>query len=324
MKICRVLNAHFILFTILICFFLAIAIVSCAPSAKVPVTRPAEINLMGVKRIAIGDIEGNAGTTLSDVLAQNLFESGHYEVLDRQNLNSLMREHNLNLSGAVNEETSAKIGELLGASALIFGRSNAQYRVTNDRDVYTDGAGKKHLYYVKTGEGRLNTTLKVVDLKTGKILAIKNFNEEKTDETEEEGRYPPDPDRDMVLSSLINNTAQKFMKMIAPYVEYVRVEFEKSDNPSVKAGIFSAQSGQWETARAQFKNAAGENPTEAAAWYNLGLANTFTYRYDEAIQAFNKSNGLNPSSKCAKQITTCNTLRAEKRKLEAQLEGRTD
>ena len=116
--------------TLLIAIIISVLIVTgCAPSANIPVTRPAEINLVGIKRIAIGGINGNAGAPLSDLLAQRLFESGYYEVLDRQNIDSLMREHNLNLSGAVDKEASAKFGRLLGVSALIFGSSNVQYSV---------------------------------------------------------------------------------------------------------------------------------------------------------------------------------------------------
>ena len=121
----------------------------------------------------------------------------------------------------------------------------------------------------------------------------------------------------------MNHTANRFMKMIAPYIEYVRVEFEKSDTPGVEAGIVTAQSGQWDSASEQFKGAVKANPNDPAAWYNLGLAYTYTYRYDEAIDAFNRSNSLKPNSKYANQIANCNRLREEKRKLDAQMEGRT-
>ena len=87
---------------------------SCAPSVRVPVTRPAEINLMGIKRVAIGQIDGNVGASLSDVLSQRLFESGRYEIMDRQNMNTLMKEHNLNMTGIIDDQTSVRLGNLSG------------------------------------------------------------------------------------------------------------------------------------------------------------------------------------------------------------------
>lgn len=296
---------------------------SCAPSARVPVTRPAEINLVGIKRLAIGDIEGNSGTAISDMLSQRLFESGHYEVLDRQNINALMREHNLNLSGAVDESSAPQIGELLGASALIFGRSNAQYRVSRKTSkLYYDKNNQPYRYYSRIGEAKINTTLKVVDMTTGKIIAIKNFSEASSDRNQERNQWPPHPDRDMVVGEAMNKTVGKFMKMIAPYTEYVRVEFADSKIPEVKAGIVSAQSGQWDSAELQFKNAVDGNPSDPAAWYNLGLAYMYTHQFDKAINAFNRSNGIKPSAKCAQEIAKCRKLESDKRKLDLQTEGR--
>ncbi|TFG90902.1 MAG: hypothetical protein E4H16_00875, partial [Candidatus Atribacteria bacterium] len=228
---------------------------SCAPTALIPVTRPAEINLVGINRIAIGDIDGNMGVSLSDLLTQKLFESGRYEVLDRQHIHAVMREHRLNLSGAVDEQTSVKMGGLLGASALILGKSHGQYHQrTEVGKPYKCKENKICRSYEKIGEGRVNTTLKVVDLTTGKIIAIKNYTEEGSDSDRETDEWPPDIDRGVIMGEILDTTANKFMQMIAPYTEYVRVQFEDSKIPQVQAGIETAQSGQWHSASIQFKN----------------------------------------------------------------------
>jgi tetratricopeptide (TPR) repeat protein len=316
MKVSKVLLIIVIIFSLFL--------VSCAKKAIVPITRPAEINLVGIKRIAMGDITGNAGTALSDILTQKLFESGRYEVLDRQNINALMREHNLNLSGAVDEATAVKIGGLLGTSAMIFGSSNGQYsQKTEIGQRYSCGSKREPSVcqeYKKIGQGRISTTLKVVDLKTGKIVAIKNFSEQGSDSASENNEWPPDLDQDVIMGKILNTTAAQFMKMIAPYTDFVSVEFDDdSKMPEVNAGIESAQKGLWDSASIQFKNAVDRNPSDAAAWYNLGLAYMYTYRFDDAIQAFNRSNSIKPSSKCSQEIANCNSLRAEKKKLDAQM-----
>lgn len=316
MKVSKVLLIVFIIFSLFL--------IGCAKKAVVPITRPADINLVGIKRIAIGDITGNAGTALSDILTQKLFESGRYEVLDRQNINTVMREHNLNMSGAVDEATAVQIGGLLGTSAMIFGSSNGQYsQNTEIGQPYSCGSKRESKVcrdYKKNAQGRITTTLKVVDLKTGKIIAIKNFSEEGSDSAWEANEWPPDIDRDVLMGKILNATASKFMKMIAPYTDFVSVEFDDDSNmPEVNAGIESAQKGLWDSASIQFKNAVDRNPNDAAAWYNLGLAYMYTYRFDDAIQAFNRSNSIKPSSKCSQEIANCNSLRAEKKKLDAQM-----
>ena len=294
---------------------------SCSSVAKIPVTRPAEINLTGIKRVAIGNIEGDTGLVLSDLLSQKLFESGHYEVLDRQNINALLREHNLNLKGAINKQTSIKLGGLLGASALIFGKSNGQYRQINKvGDPYNCSKnGRVCRTYTKTGEGRVNATLRVVDLQTGKIIAIKSYAGEDSDSVLVVNGWPSNPDETGIIYKILNTIANKFMKMVAPYTEYVSVKFENSNTPGVEAGIIAAQAGQWDSASVQFKNAVNTNPNDAAAWFNLGLAYMYTNQFDDSIQALNKSNGLNPSSKSVQEISNCKRLKADRKKLSGQM-----
>jgi tetratricopeptide (TPR) repeat protein len=292
----------------------------CAPSVKVPVTRPAEINLAGVKRIAVGQIDGNVGNELSDMLTQELFNSGRYEVLDRQYTNRIMAEHSLNLSGAVNESTAARVGQLLGASALIVGNSNARYELTKDKsEGYRDKEGRLIIQHHKAGHAVVDTTLQVLDLATGRVLAVKRFTEEEWDETWENNKWPPDPDRDLIIGQALAATSGRFMKIIAPYTEYVHVKFENSDIAESKTGIEFAKAGQWNEARRHFRLAVEQAPNDAAAWYNLGLAYQYTAMFDEAVSAFNKSNGLKPANKCIEQIVNCNKLKAESVKLERQL-----
>ncbi len=302
---------------------LILGLFGCAPSVKIPVTRPAEINLTGVKRIAIGDIGGKGGNTLSDLITQRLFESGYFEILDRQNLDRMMREHKLNISGVVDENTAVSMGKLLGASALIFGDCNTHYRRrTKISKPYKEKKGGTYKYYYKYGDASVSTMLKVVDLQTGRILAVKNFMEKSSAETSEKNQWPEDPDRGSLIGKAINSTADRFMKMIAPYTEYVKVEFENPDIPESKTGINFAKAGQWDEALLQFKQATESRPDDAGAWFNLGLAYEYTYRFDQAIEALNRSNALKPSNTCIKEIGNCKELRAEQAKLKQQLEGR--
>ena len=118
------------LFTFLIfCLF----IVGCAPHAKVPITRPADINLSKYKKIVVSRLDGNLGDQFGDLLTSKLFEANTYEVLDRENLDRVMTEHRFNLSGMVDSSTAVKMGKFLGASALVSGNVNYKYKVSDHR-----------------------------------------------------------------------------------------------------------------------------------------------------------------------------------------------
>lgn len=109
-----------VLFFVLI--FAVVLITGCAsPSALVPVTRPAEVNLRGINRIVVGEITGNGGQVITDLLTSRLVNSGKFEVLERAQLDRIMREHALNLSGVIDERTAAEVGKLIGATTLISG-----------------------------------------------------------------------------------------------------------------------------------------------------------------------------------------------------------
>jgi len=53
-------NKLYVVFAFVL-FLVAMTSAGCAPSMMVPVTRPAEINLRGINKIAIGEIRGDGG-----------------------------------------------------------------------------------------------------------------------------------------------------------------------------------------------------------------------------------------------------------------------
>ena len=303
----------------LIFVFIAMVLLSCAPSARIPVLKPAEINLRGIDKIAIGDIKGNVGSNIADLLTSRLFESDQLDVVDRSNLSRIMREHELNMSGVINNDTAVKIGKLVGASALIVGNANVKYDLKRWKGKpWKDKEGKWHQSYNVKGTAKVNSTLKVVGLTTGKVLAAKSISKEAKDSERENNQWPQDPDKDAIISSAVNSVINTFMKMIAPYTVYVNVKFEKSKLPESEAGINFAKQGQWEDALAQFKSAKDKNPTDPCVWFNLGLAYEYNFMFRQAIEAFKEANKIKPCGKYVAEISNVKRLQADREKLERQ------
>lgn len=295
------------------------ALAGCGPSVRVPITRPAEINLKGINKIAIGEIKGNIGQSVADLITSRLFESGRFEVVDRENLDRLMSEHRLSLAGVIDKDTAAQVGKLSGASALIFGNSNVNYNQRSWRSkLYQNKDGSTYRFFYKEGKAKMNTNLRVVDLATGKILAVKSISEVGRSEVGDKNRWPEDVDRQAVISKAAHKTVNVFMKMIAPYTVYVSVNFESTKTPAGESGVKFAKNGMWAEALEQFKLAAKSSPNRAEAWYNLGLGYEYNYEYDEAIKALKKANQIKPSSKYIGEITSVKRLEAEQQKLAQQ------
>ena len=63
----------------------------------------------------------SVGEGLSDMLTTALSRNGRYRVLERRELDAVLSEQKLALSGAVTEETAVQIGKLLNADLLVIG-----------------------------------------------------------------------------------------------------------------------------------------------------------------------------------------------------------
>jgi tetratricopeptide (TPR) repeat protein len=304
-------------FTVAIGFILGCA----ATSVFVPVTRPAEVNLRGINRIVVGEITGKGGQSIADLLTSRLFESGKFEVLERAQLDRIMREHALNLTGAVDERTAAEVGKLIGATTLISGNvSNYKYDLKTTYSDWKTLEGKQFRTWTKTGTARVAATFKVIGLHTGKILAAKTISREAVRTASADDKLPPDPDSDAAMNEAVGAVVGVFIKMIAPYRDYVKIVFAPTDKnlPELEQGINFAKLGRWGDAVEQFKLAIQKNPTHDGAWYNLGLAYEYSYMFREAEEAFIEANKIKPCEKCLQEINNVRRLAAERKRLEEQ------
>ncbi|MEZ5419512.1 MAG: CsgG/HfaB family protein [Vicinamibacterales bacterium] len=81
-------------------------------------------------RVAVMNFENNStwaywgnnlGSAAADELATQLVQSGKYTVIERRELDNILREQNLGASGAVTAATAAKVGKLLGVQLMLTG-----------------------------------------------------------------------------------------------------------------------------------------------------------------------------------------------------------
>ncbi len=68
----------------------------------------------------LGVITGGA-KGVSDILVNKLVEGGKYRVIERSQLEAILKEQNLGISGRVDASTAAQIGRILGVEAVIMG-----------------------------------------------------------------------------------------------------------------------------------------------------------------------------------------------------------
>ena len=291
----------------------------CATKAlKLNVTRPAEINLKNYNKIAIGDIIGENGTVTShsrdvaDKITSALFESKKFEVLDRQNIDMIIKEHNLSASGLVNEKTAAEIGEFIGAAVLVFGRIQTD---SYDEEItkgtpWTDKKGNSHQTISREGQYKLTAHLTIVDMKTAKFLAIKDMPAVNKTSESADNKTPEKIDSEVLYTKCLNKITADFMKMVAPYNVQVTALFIKDAKlPELDQALTQFSIDEWDKGLELLESATKKDGLEpqvkAKAFYNLGLAQTYTGRNDEAIETMKQAITLDPkNSKYSNALVT--------------------
>ena len=99
---------------------------------------PGKINAAGKITLVVFDLEGvnmepGEASMLSDNLREALFRTGQYKLVDRAQLERVMKEHNFAQSGLSSPEELAKLGKALQAQKIItgkIGRTGTIYQVS--------------------------------------------------------------------------------------------------------------------------------------------------------------------------------------------------
>ena len=160
--------------TVFILFSIAVLVAGCSSgrvvsSKKGPTISQAQLEpYSGPKqRIAVKDFSfkaarghGNIGTGMSDMLADALFNSGRFIVLEREHIKDVIDEQDFGASGRVKTETAARIGEIEGAQLIIRG-SVTQFE-PNCR------GGSIILLSAKAACVAIN--VRIVDARTGRVV----------------------------------------------------------------------------------------------------------------------------------------------------------
>jgi curli biogenesis system outer membrane secretion channel CsgG len=70
-----------------------------ATRVSVPRMAPAEIDVGGHERLAVGGVSGRGGDQIAAELTRTIFATNRFEVLDRQDLKQLTKEQDFQISG---------------------------------------------------------------------------------------------------------------------------------------------------------------------------------------------------------------------------------
>lgn len=114
---------------------------------------------------------GKTGRAVADILVTELVKDGTFKVIERNQLEKILSEQKLSISGVADPSEVAKLGKILGVSAVITGSVTQFSTDTSTTGILGIG--------VKTTTAKVAVNARMIDTTTGEILvAVQGSGEE--------------------------------------------------------------------------------------------------------------------------------------------------
>ncbi|MBT0663330.1 hypothetical protein KI809_03360 [Geobacter pelophilus] len=107
--------------------------------------------------------ERKIGKNVAGQLVNELAKDGTFMVLERSQIQKIFDEQNISKSGAIDQSSAAKLGKLLGVSAIVTGSVNEFTVQSHKRGVLGIG--------VKVNTAKVGLNARIIDANTGEIIA---------------------------------------------------------------------------------------------------------------------------------------------------------
>lgn len=160
-----------------------LAFLSSCVSPNIAVNKNADFSK--VKRVAVLDFKGPQGNAASEIMTITLLKYG-VDVVERQELNSVLKEIDLNKSNLIDDSTRKKIGKLLGVDAIFIGsiinyKPETKYilkqgnsfdsiKEIKGKNVYTQAFDPISDSKILETTAEVGLSVRMIDVETGSIM----------------------------------------------------------------------------------------------------------------------------------------------------------
>ncbi len=237
------------------------------------------------------------------------------------------RKHTITKKVALREFPEECKPENLAATAIVKGNYNGTF-VTNlksTKETCKDKNDQKYscLSYKRTASVSIEGSIDVVNAETGGIIATKRISDVCSDSSWSKESKPRVIAEQSLKNTCISRNATHFARALTPWTETVMVAYQKDgDLPQLEQGIKLIELGRYEQAIEVFTNALQEAERNllkpkiiAKAYWNLGLAYEYSWKFQDALDTFDKGYLLHSDKKFLNEIRNTEMLQAKREKL---------
>jgi len=323
-------------------FILVVFFSSCAKQVAVHALEPAEVDRVSqTKRVAVLNFK-NDRVGLSRKIEAKLasFEINgrkYFTVVGRNDLDAVLRELKLQSSGLVNEKTAVKVGELIGADAII---SGDVHRPTKE-DTYfyekrvrcADKKCKELVYYnvrcMKRIVG-LSAEIRIVDVSKGDLIYADTLNKNSVyKHCSDDSRVIPSTM--IVAQSLAESMANSFTYKLTPHYKtfYVTllddpdIDYTDEQEKLLDVALEYIEQGRLDKAEKFLARLIDStNERSYVAFYNMGVVKEAEGKYEEAQEYYEYADNLmiEPIEEINEAVKRIKALIAKKEKTMRQLD----
>jgi curli biogenesis system outer membrane secretion channel CsgG len=299
---------------------------------KVPVMKPAQINVMKYKQLAIEPVKNDRNNSMTDMLKTGIAESNRFTILDRENLNRVMREQKLSASEVADSSSGPQLGRTLVASAILVGTVEQQdyhdeVKSFSWQAVTADGKTVTHTMNTRNGQAIVKATLQITDVESGQIVKVKRFDGVEKASTSATDATPPGIDGNALLEKAKQNIVHDFVEAITPHQIMVDTTFFRDDKvPQLDSGVTLVKVGQYDDAIKTFSNAIDLCEKSALpsviighAYWNRALAHEYSGKYDLARADVKKAFTYTNNADFMGELANIEQLEKDAKLLEAQM-----
>ena len=222
------------------------------PTVTVDIRHPPSLGLQ-VDRLVFGPAAGECSDQIIAAMVDDFVSNG-IEVVDRRNLDLILAEHDFAFSGYVDRASAARIGRILGPSAMLIvdvqrcAVEKKRFRDTVTRyDRETKTEYEQPVYSSRT-RGFVKASIRTVDLATGRIFAARTLDYAPVRESESYEGYPEYPSEYDVLDAAFGRAVRDARRMFLPWTEKTELIFYDDKACGLKGAYQVLKAGMLEQA----------------------------------------------------------------------------
>ena len=291
---------------------IAIILSGCSQTVRIEALVPAQVDRVSqTKKIAVlnfrNDSVGLSRKIETELASYRINNKNYFTIVSRNDFQTILAEQRLQSSGLVNEKNSVKVGQLIGAEAIVSGNVNRPTKQDSyfyeKRVRCADDKCKKLVYYAVRCLKRvvgLSAELRIVDVSKGDIIFADSFNRDRVyQHCSDDSRAIPSPS--MVAQDLAQTIADIFVYKLTPHYRVFNVtllddpdlDYTSKQEKLLKVSLEYIKEARYDKAEeflTQLIESTGEK--SYVALYDLGVVKEAQGAYKEAKEYYDEADHL--------------------------------